>query len=130
MNHNYYDLNDPNYTPQRLFESVARRLRVKTDQALALALGFDPATLSCVKCRKHHLSPIFVLRIMEVCDMTFDEIKSLSGVRSWIPPVKASTAARRAELPCVKRQLKRERDVARAKQNNRLPEPLLAALLK
>lgn len=67
------------YSPDRLLDTMADMLQVKTDSALADALRVGQPILSKIRHRRANVSSGMLIRMHEVTGLTISELKYLLG---------------------------------------------------
>lgn len=71
------------YSPNRLLDTVAEILQVKTDSALATALRVGQPILSKMRHGKANVSSGMLIRMHEITGLTIGELKYLLGGNSF-----------------------------------------------
>ncbi len=69
------------YDPNKLFNALLDRLRLKNDAALSRVLEVAPPLISKVRHAKLPLSSSFLIRIHEVSGLNIKELRDLMGER-------------------------------------------------
>lgn len=72
-------IDDPNYDPNRLLDTVIVTLALKNDAALSRALGVTPPLLSKVRHRRLPVAAELMIRIHEATTFSIAEIRDLMG---------------------------------------------------
>jgi plasmid maintenance system antidote protein VapI len=67
------------YTPNHLLDTLMDRLRLKSDAALARALGIPASTISKVRNRQMAVNSTLLLAAHEVTEMSIRELRTLLG---------------------------------------------------
>jgi plasmid maintenance system antidote protein VapI len=67
------------YNPNGLLDEASRILNAKNDAALARKLGVAPPVLSKLRHNRLAVGSSFIIRLMEVADMTLPTIRSFIG---------------------------------------------------
>jgi hypothetical protein len=72
-------LDDPNYNPNRLLDTVIASLTLKNDAALSRALGVTAPLLSKVRHRRLPVGAELMIRIHDATTLSITEIRDLMG---------------------------------------------------
>lgn len=73
-------LDDPNYNPNRLLDTVIAALALKNDAALSRALGVTPPQLSKVRHYRLPVAAELMIQIHEATTFSIAEIRDLMGI--------------------------------------------------
>ncbi|HYD81139.1 MAG TPA: hypothetical protein VEC06_15145 [Paucimonas sp.] len=87
-------LDDPNYNPNRLLDTLQSKLCLKNDAALSRALGVAPPVLSKIRHRRMPVAAGLMIQIHDATQLTIDEIRTLMGVATahrWFRPAEQAT---------------------------------------
>lgn len=84
------------YRPDRLFDTLLKRLKLGTDAELARLLEVVPAVISKTRNKQVPVSAGLLVRLHEVSKLSIQELRSLMGDgRQRFSPYKAETSKRR-----------------------------------
>ena len=74
------NLNSPEYTPVRLINEVAFKLKAQTDNQLSIMLQMDTGQMSRIRHRKEMVSHRMIVNILDRTDWTIKHVRELMGV--------------------------------------------------
>lgn len=74
------DLNNPNYKPNHLLNTLLEKLGAKNDAALAEVLGVSHATISQVRNRRRTVGPGILLVMSEASHLAVGQLRQLMGL--------------------------------------------------
>lgn len=78
-----YLLSLENYDANRLLDFVKEKLDVKSDAQLARTLRVTAPMISKIRHRMLAFSPHLMLRLTEITDLTYAEMRQISGEPDW-----------------------------------------------
>lgn len=79
-------LNLPGYDPDALMDKLTEKFEVKTDAALARALGVSAPMICRIRQRQIPFPPSLILVIHDVAEYPVDEIRRLAGIPKTVKP--------------------------------------------
>lgn len=84
------DLNHAHYNPERLLESLKKRLNLTSDASLSKALHISRALIAQIRDGRRPVAGASLILMHEATQLGFDELRSLLGDRrrSWRMPVR------------------------------------------
>ncbi|NVD97755.1 hypothetical protein [Massilia sp. BJB1822] len=74
-------INEIQYNPDRLLDTLIERLRLKNDAALARALEVAPPVISKIRHRRLPVGASLLIRMHEVSELTIRDLRYLLGDR-------------------------------------------------
>lgn len=75
------NLSSPGYSPDRLLDALAKRLKAKNDAQLAKALYVEPAMVCKLRRRRAELSAALLVRMHDVTGMAINELRALANIK-------------------------------------------------
>ncbi|RJF96034.1 hypothetical protein [Noviherbaspirillum saxi] len=72
---------EPIYDPNRLLDSLIRKLKLKNDAALSRALQVAPPEISKIRHRRVPVRASLLIRMHDVTDLSIRELRDLMGDR-------------------------------------------------
>lgn len=75
-----YDINSPDYAPNRLLNLALQELALKSDYQLSAALSFSQSSLSRIRLKKIAIPPTLLILIMAATDWTLSEVLDFAGI--------------------------------------------------
>lgn len=71
------------YDAGKLLDEVKLRLKLKNDAELSRVLRVTPPMISKIRHRTLAFSPHLMLRLTEISDLTYAEMRKISGEPDW-----------------------------------------------
>lgn len=71
------------YDANKLLDEVKQRLNIKSDAELSRVLRVTPPMISKIRHRMLAFSPHLMLRLTELCGMTYAEMREITGEPDW-----------------------------------------------
>jgi hypothetical protein len=81
MNHEKKDAITTQYDPNRLIDSLIKRLELRNDAALSRALGVEPPVISKIRHRRLAVGASILIRMHEASEIEIHELRAMMGDR-------------------------------------------------
>lgn len=75
------ELEDLNYDPDSLLDTIIRQLQLKNDAALSRILEVAPPVISKIRHRRLPIGASLLIRMHEVSDLSIKDLRALMGDR-------------------------------------------------
>jgi len=75
-------LDNPDYTPEKLLDTMHARLGLKNDAALARLLELPPAVVSKLRRRQASITAALLVRMHDITGWSISDLRALLGLKS------------------------------------------------
>jgi hypothetical protein len=80
-------LDNPDYTPAHLLDTMLERLKLKNDAALSRAMKLPPAVISKVRSKKVSVTSAILIRFHYITGWAIADLNALMGLKAQFQPL-------------------------------------------
>lgn len=80
-------LDNPEYSPAKLLDTMHERLQLKNDAALARLLQLPPPVISKLRLRQASITAAILIRMHDITGWSISDMRSLMGIKSQFQTV-------------------------------------------